>query len=319
MRTYGVGWLLAVLIGLAAGAGHAQDYPSKPVHIVVPAAPGGGNDLVARLLANFLQPRLGQTIVVDNKPGAQNMLGSKFVALAPPDGYTLLVAASNSAFPVFNKDPGFSVAADLEFISLIMRAPQVFAVNASRPYRSFADLAALSKAEPGKLNFTSYGQLLWLQTEIVNKAARITATHVPFSNAPEAAKAVASGEADFLLASMAAVGPFVNNGQLRLLAVTTNERDPNAPGVPSIAEAGLKLDDLSVWIGLFAPKGTPRPIIDRLNAEVRALVANPDIASKLRNVGFTPYANSPDEFRAAFVREENRMIEIGKAIGIKPE
>ena len=143
--------VVAVLIGatwFGTASAHALDYPGKPVHIVVPTAPGGGNDLVARLLAAFLQARLGQTFVVDNKPGAQNLVGTKYVALAPADGYTLLVAASISSFPVFNKDPGFAVAKDLAFISPIMRAPEVLAVNAGRPYRAVADLSAISKRNP---------------------------------------------------------------------------------------------------------------------------------------------------------------------------
>ena len=312
----------AVLIGLAwlsVASAHALDYPSKPVHIVVPTARGGGNDLVARLLAAFLQARLGQTFVVDNKPGAQNLVGTKYVALASADGYTLLVAASISSFPVFNKDPGFAVANDLAFISPIMRDPEVLAVNASRPYRAVADLSAISKTDPGKLNFTSYGFLLWLQTEMFNRAAGIKATHVPFSNAPEAAKAVASGDADFLLGSLATLRSFVQRGELRLLAITADERDPDIPDVPSLREAGVKLDDLMVWIGVFAPKGTPRPIIDKLNAEIRAFVADPTTSAKLRAVGFTPFASSPEEFKLAFQTEEARMIEVGKELGIKPE
>jgi tripartite-type tricarboxylate transporter receptor subunit TctC len=307
----------AIWFGIASA--HALDYPSKPVHIVVPTAPGGGNDLVARLLAAFLQARLGQTFVVDNKPGAQNLVGTKYVALASADGYTLLVAASISSFPVFNKDLGFTVANDLAFISPIMRAPEVLAVNASRPYRAVADLSAISKTDSGKLNFTSYGFLLWLQTEMFNKAAGIKATHVPFSNAPEAAKAVASGDADFLLGSLATVRSFVDRGQLRLLAITANERDPDIPDVPSLREAGVKLDDLMVWIGVFAPKGTPRAIIDKLNAEIRAFIADPTTGAKIRAVGFTPFASSPEEFKLAFQTEEARMIEVGKELGIKPE
>jgi tripartite-type tricarboxylate transporter receptor subunit TctC len=314
--------VVTVLIGaawLGAASAHALEYPSKPVHIVVPTAPGGGNDLVARLLAAFLQARLGQTFVVDNKPGAQNLIGSKYVALAPGDGYTLLVSASISSFPVFNKDPGFEVAKDLAFISPIMRAPQVLAVNAARPYHSIADLSVISKADPGKLNFTSYGMLLWLQTEMFNRAASIKATHVPFSNAPEAAKAVASGDADYLLGSLATMRPFVNRGELRPLTITANERNPDSPDIPSLREAGVKMDDLTVWIGVFAPKSTPRTIIDKLNAEVRAFVADPTISAKLQAVGFTPFASSPEDFKLAFQTEEARMIEVGKELGIKPE
>lgn len=319
MARRGVVAVLICAAWLGAAPSHALDYPSKPVHLVVPTAPGGGNDLVARLLAGFLQARLGQTFVVDNKPGAQNLVGTKYVALAPSDGYTLLVAASISSFPVFNKDPGFEVSKDLAFISPIMRAPEVLAVNAPRPYHSVADLSAISQADPGKLNFTSYGLLLWLQTEIFNRAASIKATHVPFSNAPEAAKAVASGDADYLLASLATVRSFVNRGELRLLAITANERDPAIPDVPSLREAGVKMDDLTVWIGVFAPKATPRPIIDKLNAEVRAFVADPTINAKLQAVGFTPFASSPEDFKLAFQTEEARMIVVGKELDIKPE
>jgi tripartite-type tricarboxylate transporter receptor subunit TctC len=310
---------LLMLWALCSSSAAAQEYPKKAIHLVVPSTPGGGNDLVARLFAGFVQPRLGQTIVVDNKPGAQGLIGTKFVALARSDGYTLLISASISSFPVFNKDPGFSVSRDLEFVSLVMRAPQVFAVNATRDYKSFADLAAISKADPGKLNFTSYGQLLWLQTEIINRAAGIKAIHVPFSNAPEAAKAVSAGDADFMLASMATLQPFIRNGQLRPLAVTSNERDPNIQDVPSIKEAGVQMEDLTVWIGLFTPKGVARPVIDRLNGEARAFVADPDISGKLRAVGFTPFANSPAEFRASFMREEARMVDVGKSLGIQPQ
>jgi tripartite-type tricarboxylate transporter receptor subunit TctC len=314
--------IAAAVLGVAWVAGapaHAMDYPGRAVHLVVPTAPGGGNDLVARLLAAFLQSRLGQPFVVDNKPGAQNLVGTKYVALAPSDGYTLLVSASISSFPVFNKNPGFEVANDLEFISPIMRAPQVLAVNTARPYHTVADLSAISRADPGKLNFTSYGLLLWLQTEMFNRAAGIKATHVAFSNAPEAAKAVASGDADFLLASLATLRSFLNRGELRPLTITANQRDPEIPDVPSLCEAGVKMDDLTVWIGVFAPRGTPRPIIEKLNAEVTAFVADATNSTKLRAVGFAPVASSPEEFKLAFQSEEARMIEVGKELGIKPE
>jgi tripartite-type tricarboxylate transporter receptor subunit TctC len=314
--------IAATVLGIAwfaSAPGNAMDYPGRAVHVVVPTAPGGGNDLVARMLAAFLQNRLGQPFVVDNKPGAQNLVGTKYVALAPSDGYTLLVSASISSFPVFNKNPGFEVAKDLAFISPIMRAPQVLAVNAARPYRTVADLSAISRADPGKLNFTSYGLLLWLQTEMFNRAAGIKATHVAFSNAPEAAKAVASGDADFLLASLATLRSFLNRGELRPLTITANERDPEIPDVPSLREAGVKMDNLTVWIGVFAPKDTPPPIVDKLNSEVRAFVADPTSSNKLKAVGFTPVASSPEEFKLAFQSEEARMIEVGKELGIKPE
>jgi tripartite-type tricarboxylate transporter receptor subunit TctC len=303
----------------APHAVRAIDYPEKPVRIVVPTGAGGAVDVVARLLGNFLQPRLGQSVVIENKPGAQTLLGAKYVAHTPPDGHTLLFSASISAFPVFSRDPGVNVSRDFEFISTVIRTPVIIAVNASRPFKTFADMAAYSKANPGKLNFASYGRTVWLMTEMLNQATGIKATHIPFSVPPQAAQAVASGDADYFISTISNLQPVVESGRVRMLGVTTNARSPNLPDIPSLGELGIKSDDLVTWMGLFAPTKTPRSIIDRLNSEIHEFLRQPEIIGRLKTMGFEPYATTPEEFRDFFQREEKSSIEAARAMGIKPE
>jgi tripartite-type tricarboxylate transporter receptor subunit TctC len=301
----------------ALGSAGAQEVPGRLIHLVVPSPPAGGIDPVARVLAKFLENELKTTVVVENKPGAQTLIGSIYAARAKPDGATLLVAASISTYPVFYKDPGVDVLTDLEFISPLMRAPQIVAITANAPYRTYADLAAISKANPDKLNFTTYGDLLGLYTSIIAEAAGIKATEIKFSNPQDAAKAVAFGDAAFMLASVPTLRPW--QGKISMLSVTTNERSPLLPDVPSLAEAGVKTDGLTVWMGLFAPRGTPRPIIDRLNAVAHKFVDDPEAASFLKGFGFQPYWTSPEQFRKEFSQEQERLTAIAKKMGITPQ
>jgi tripartite-type tricarboxylate transporter receptor subunit TctC len=319
LRSLARSMCIALLWTIFGSMAHGQDYPTKVIQLVVPAAPGGGLDVVARLFARYLQDHVRQTVVVENKAGAQTLIGTKYVAYAPPDGYTILFATSISAFPVFRKDPGVDVAADLSFVSIVMRAPEVIAVASSSPYRSIKDLVTVSTANPGSLNYTTYGQSIWLMSEIVNRAAGIKATNVRFSNAQEAAKAVVNGDADFLLASVSTLRPWLSKGQMRMLAVTSRDRNPNLPDVPSLREVGLEVDDLHIWMGVFVPKGTPPGIVEQLNQQVRGFVQDQASSQRMRDMGFEPYATSPDDFRTFFVREQQTYIEIGKELGIKPE
>ena len=313
--------LLTFAAAMLAGIGlaTAQDYPARTIHLVVPGAAGGGNDIVARMLAEYMQGDLKQAVVVDNKPGAQNLIGTKFVAKAQADGYTLLIPPSISGFPAFTKEPGIEVENDFEFISLIMQAPQLFAINAALPVKTVADLVEISRRDPNRLNFASYGQLLWLHTAILNRDLGVMATHIPFSSAPDAARTVATGAADYLLGSLTPIRPFSDGGQIRLLAVTSNKRDPNNPSVPSLQEAGITMDDLTVWIALLAPRGTPQPIVQKLNAVVTGFTRDPGAAQKMRSLGFEPTATTPQQFRDMFVREQTAMTAIGRELGIKPE
>jgi tripartite-type tricarboxylate transporter receptor subunit TctC len=200
-----------------------------------------------------------------------------------------------------------------------MQAPQLFAVNADLPVKTVADLAEISRRDPAKLIFASYGRLLWLQTEILNRAIGVKATHVPMSSAPEAAQTVANGAAHYILGSMTPLKPFIDSGKIKVLAVTSNARDPNLPSAPSLKEAGIVMDDLTVWIALLAPKGTPKPIVDKLNGIVRDFTRDAEAATKMRAMGFEPTAASPEAFRAMFVKEQDAMVAIGKELGGQPE
>ena len=319
MKFESAAWAFAAAIAFATQVAHSQNYPEKTVRIVGPAGPAGSVDIVARLFAEFLPTQVGQNAIVENVAGAQTLIGARQVARAAPDGHTLLFAASISAYPVFSKDPQVEVARDFEFVSMVMRAQEIVAVSASRPWKTVADLAAYSKANPDKLNYASYGQQVRILTETLRHAAGITGTHIPFSSAPPAVQAVASGDVDFILATIAPLRPLVASAKIRLLAVTTNQRSKYLPDIPAISESGIKVPDLTVWMGAFAPRGTPRPVVDKLNAVVREFIRQPQYAKRLEGLGFEPYANSPEEFRSFFVIEQNSNVATGKMIGIAPE
>lgn len=313
---------LAIVTVLLAWTGirvEAQQYPTAPVHLVVPSAAGGSIDVVARMFAGFLAPRLQQPVVVDNKAGAETLIGNQFVARAAPDGHTLLFTSANSALRVTVKNPGVNVAADFAFISTVLRTPEILAVSSARPFRTVADLVDYARANPGKLNFASYGKTLWLFTEILNRRGGISAVHVPFSSAPQAAQAVAAGEVDYFLSVPSTLKPLVDAGRIRLLAVTLRNRSAELPDVPSLTEAGLAGDELVTWMGLMAPIGTAAGIVARLNAEVRAFLSLPETVARLNAIGFEPFATTPDAFRSFFLREEALLMETGAALGIEPQ
>ena len=312
-------FLAAVALANVAFSSFAQQNPAEPVQLVIPSAPGGGMDVVGRLFARFLQDRLGRDVVVVNKPGAQTLVGAKFVAMAPPSGNVLLFATSITNFPVFVKNPGMEVARDLEFISLILQAPQIVTVASASPDKSVADLVARARTRPGNFFYASYGQSIWLMTETFNRAAGIDAKILRFNGGAEAALAIERGEADYFLSSLGTIRPAFEAGRMRMLAVTSRERNHNLPNVPSLPEAGVNTEDLRVWMGLFAPHGTPRPIIDRLNRIAAEFTHDAASATFMRSLGFEPTSTTPEEFRDLFIREENTFVKIGKELGIQPE
>ena len=310
---------LAIVTGLGHLQAQAQTYPSAPVHIVVPAAAGGNTDLVARLFAEFLTSRLRQPMIVDNKPGADTLIGNQFVARAAPDGYTLLFATSNASFAVAAKNPGIDVASELDFISPVVRGALVLAVNASRPVKSIADLTAYSRANPGELNFASFGKASWLYTEMLNSRGGITAVNIPFGGLPQAVQALASGEVDYALATPQLLKASLDAGKVRMLAVMLKNRSDYVPGLPGLAESGLDIDDLITWFGLLAPKGTPRAIIQLLNGEVAEFLKQPSAVARLEVLGLEPFATTPEAFREIFLREEKALKDTAAALGVEPQ
>jgi len=310
---------LAAALVFAAAAAHAQEpWPQRPVTIIVPFAAGGSADLLARILQQHLQAKFGVPFVVENKSGAGGSIGTGFVAKAPADGYTLLVGTVSSiAINAFLYTKlNFDVARDLQPVSLLVRFPNLLFVNTKTPVRSVPELIGYLKN--GKTNYGSsgIGTSSHLSSVMFELAINTKMTHVPFRSTAEVVNSMLGGNIDLAIDSMTTVWPFAAAGNVRALAVTTPERSTAAPDLPTIGET-LKGYEATAWQGLFAPAGTPRPILDKIAAEVRGVWALPEVVTALKNVGAEPAASSPDEFTAYTAAERVRWGEVVKASGVK--
>jgi len=312
---------LAAALVFAAAAAHAQEpWPQRPVTIIVPFAAGGSADLLARILQQHLQAKFGVPFVVENKSGAGGSIGTGFVAKAPADGYTLLVGTVSSiAINAFLYTKlNFDVARDLQPVSLLVRFPNLLFVNTKTPVRSVPELIGYLKANNGKTNYGSsgIGTSSHLSSVMFELAINTKMTHVPFRSTAEVVNSMLGGNIDLAIDSMTTVWPFAAAGNVRALAVTTPGRSTAAPDLPTIGET-LKGYEATAWQGLFAPAGTPRPILDKIAAEVRGVWALPEVVTALKNVGAEPAASSPDEFTAYTAAERVRWGEVVKASGVK--
>jgi tripartite-type tricarboxylate transporter receptor subunit TctC len=312
---------LAAALVFAAAAAHAQEpWPQRPVTIIVPFAAGGSADLLARILQQHLQAKFGVPFVVENKSGAGGSIGTGFVAKAPADGYTLLVGTVSSiAINAFLYTKlNFDVARDLQPVSLLVRFPNLLFVNTKTPVRSVPELIGYLKANNGKTNYGSsgIGTSSHLSSVMFELAINTKMTHVPFRSTAEVVNSMLGGNIDLAIDSMTTVWPFAAAGNVCALAVTTPERSTAAPDLPTIGET-LKGYEATAWQGLFAPAGTPRPILDKIAAEVRGVWALPEVVTALKNVGAEPAASSPDEFTAYTAAERVRWGEVVKASGVK--
>lgn len=294
----------AMALGLV-GAAHAQ-WPDKPIKLVVPYPAGGAADNTARILAQYLGERLKQQIIVDNRPGASGTIGASYVAKAPADGYTLLLDATSytvnpSLFPKLNYDP----AKELAPVSLIMQVPLLMVVPANSPYASVADVVKAAKATPGKLTYASAGSggAQHLAAELFSQNEKISMTHIPYKGGAPALTDLIGGQVDLMFSATTASGAFVKGGKLKPLAITSSKRQEGWPQVPTVGESGLKGFEVNEWNGLFAPAGTPRPILDRLETETRAVVADKAVASRFAEMGVQGVGSSSKDF-AAFVKSE---------------
>ncbi|WP_445287445.1 Bug family tripartite tricarboxylate transporter substrate binding protein [Variovorax atrisoli] len=294
----------AIALGLV-GAAHAQ-WPDKPIKLVVPYPAGGAADNTARILAQYLGERLKQQIIVDNRPGASGTIGASYVAKAPADGYTLLLDATSytvnpSLFPKLNYDP----AKELTPVSLIMQVPLLMVVPANSPYASVADVVKAAKATPGKLTYASAGSggAQHLAAELFSQNEKISMTHIPYKGGAPALTDLIGGQVDLMFSATTASGAFVKGGKLKPLAITSSKRQEGWPQVPTVGESGLKGFEVNEWNGLFAPAGTPRPILDRLEIETRAVVADKAVASRFAEMGVQGVGSSSKDF-AAFVKSE---------------
>ena len=308
---------------MAAGPATAADvYPSKTIRLVVPFAPGGGSDIVARLLSPKMTEALGQTVVVDNRAGASANLGAAIVAKAAPDGYTLLLANANYTInPSLFKSLPFDPVREFAPVALLANVTNVLAIHPSIPAKSVKELISFAKAHPGQLNFASPGNgtSSHLAGELFRQVAKIEVVHIPYKGATPAITDLIAGQVSFTMASVLSVLPYAKQGRLRMLAVTTAKRSGALTDIPTISEAGLPGFEVSNWYGILATGGTPRPAVDRLNSELARIARVPDLAEKLAAQGADPATGTPEEFERFIQAELKKWSAVVRSAGINPE
>ena len=301
----------AAVLGMGGATAHAQEYPTQPIRIIVPFSPGGGTDLTARLIGEYLRKTFNQPVVVDNRVGASGMIGTGAVAKAAPDGYTLLMASGEMAInPNLFKSMPYDTGKELTPLSIAVKVPNAMTVNMDVPAKNVQELIAYAKANPGKLSYASsgVGNAQHLTGEMFNKMAGIDTQHVPFKGASQQLADTAGKHVTYTFASIGASLPFIQSNRLRPIGVTSLTRSSALPDVPAIAEykpmAGFELVN---FFGLYAPAGTPDPVIRKLNAAIVQALKTPELNAKFRELGFEPAPTTPEQFRD-FLRAESKKF-----------
>jgi tripartite-type tricarboxylate transporter receptor subunit TctC len=320
-------WLCAAVLTLAGSAAsapaYAQTYPNRPITLVISFAPGGSTSIVGRVVADKMAQLLGQGIVVDNRPGAGGTVGTKFVAKSEPDGYTILLGYTGTLAigPSLYKEVGYDPRKDFAPIGMIGNAPSALVVHPSFSVKSVAELIAYAKANPGKVNFGSagVGSVNHITGEYFARSAGITLVHIPYKGTGPALTDLLGGHIPMALAPIPAVHANVSAGLLRALAVTGKTRNGLMPDVPTIAETGLTGFEASLYYGLVAPAGTPRPIIERLNKELRAALASDEVKKQLAADGTEITPGSPEQYADFLDKDEKKWSELVKASGVEQE
>ena len=315
---------VAVALALAVSPlATAQDYPARPVRVVVPYPPGGPTDVIVRVIANRLTESLGQQVVVENRAGASGMIGAELVARAVPDGYTLLVNPSiHVILPSLVPKMPFDAIKDFTHITLLVSVPLFLVVNNALPAKNVRDLIAYAKANPGKLNFasSSSGSSSQLAGEQFKLYAGVQMQHIPYKGSTPALTDVMGGQVQMMFDSTPSAMPFVKSGKLRALAVTTAKRTQAAPDVPSMAESGLPGFDHSNWYGVWGPPGLPREIVNKLSVAIAATMQKKDVRERLVELGADPVDGiSPAQFEAYAQSELARFAKIVREAGVKME
>jgi len=311
--------VIAALVALAASAAHAQNYPTKPIRLVVGYSPGGGNDVMARIVAAKLQDRLGQPVVVENKAGAQSIIAAEFVAKAPPDGYTLLVAPSGPMTinpAIYSKLP-YSPREDFAPVSLIAEFPLLLAVTAALPVKTMPELVAHAKARPGEANYASSAAPFQLAAELFNQKTGSKFVHVPFKGSGDAVAAVATGTVIMTISDAGPISAGLQGGTIRALAVTSAARHPAFSGVPTMTEAGIPDMVITLWTGIVAPAGTPAPIIKRLQEEIAEIMRLPDVRERYASLGIDAVSSTPEIYARRIADDIARWTAMAKAADIK--
>jgi len=306
-RGFVCAFVAALGVALWPNGVSAQGYPNRIIRLVVPFAPGGSNDIVARLIAEKMTDAMGQTVVVDNRAGAGGVIGTDSVVKSAPDGYTLMIGATSTmaANPSLYTKMNLDLPKDLTPITQVASGPFVLAVPASLPVRTVKELIALAKNKPGEINFGSsgVGSSLQLTAELFKSMANIDIVHVPYKCLGPALADLVTGRIHIIFSDMAGLLPFVQSGQLRALGVTSAQRFSDLPDLPTLAEAGVPGYEATSWYGFLGPAGLPPDIVAKLNRELIKIVQNPAMKEKFASLGIEPVTGTPDEF-GAYIRSE---------------
>jgi tripartite-type tricarboxylate transporter receptor subunit TctC len=316
--------LLAIALGFVAAIAtpaSAQDFPTQPIKMIIPFGPGGGTDIVGRILAEYMQKKLGKPVVVENKPGAGGILGNEFVANAAPDGYTIaLMTAGQVIAAVTRKQMRYDTLTAFTPIGMVATASLAVVARPDFPANNVKELIALAKADPNKVVFASPGfaATQHFAGEMFKQAAGVSLLHVPFKTTPEAMNAVMGKHADILFDTVSAVLQQVEGGQLKALAVTGAERFPALPKVPTVMESGMAPGyDVTTWYGMFGPKGIPAPIVATLNKVLNEALADPEVKTKLERAGVVVKSSTPEQFGAFLTDQYNKFAKTRDAAGIE--
>jgi tripartite-type tricarboxylate transporter receptor subunit TctC len=299
----------------------AQTYPTRPVRMMVPFPAGGGSDTMGRIVGAKLSERLGQQIVVENRPGAAGSIGADIAARAPADGYSILLGSTSELvqYPNVNPKIPYDPLRDFAPVSLVGTIPMVLVVHPSLPVKNVKDLVALAKSRPGEINFGSAGQgaTTHLAVELFIQLTGVRMTHVPYKGSPQAVADLVAGNVQLGIPTMPAALPFIKAGRVKVLGVTTGKRASNLPDVPTLNEAGVKGYEAALWTGILAPAGTPAPIINRLNAEIAKVLELKDVQEALARQGAEAQPSSPAEFAAFLKSDYAKWARVVKEGGIR--
>ena len=316
-----IAFLVPCLMLAALGAAAAADYPTRPVKWVVPYPPAGTTDVLARIVAQWLSEKMGQQFIVDNKPGAGNNIGTEYVLSAPPDGYTmLLVNPANGINATLYKNLPFNFVRDIQPVAGIVRTPNVMVVTSSLPAKNVAEFIAYCKANPGKINMASSGSgtSVHLSGELFKSMTGCQMLHVPYKGAGPALTDLIGGQVQVIFDNLPSSAGHIKGGRIRALAVTSAQREPSLPEVATVAET-VPGYEATAWFGIGMPKGTPREIVDKVNAEVNRALADPKMRERLAELGGRPIAGTPEDFGKVIAAETEKWSKVVVESGAKVE
>ena len=314
--------IVLLVLALVASVAQGQEYPNKPIRMLVPFAPGGAVDTAARVLAQAMQQRLNWQFVIENRPGGNGFIATTAVAKSAPDGYTLLMAHTGefAVNPALFDNVPYELERDFMPITMVSDAPMLYLATAKAPFNTFQELVAQAKAKPGEITFGSAGNgsINHLAGEWLAQAAGIQLLHVPYKGGAPAAAAVAAGDVHFGVMAAPGALPHIKSGRGKVIGITTAKKSPLDPSWATPRDAGIPDLDASIWVGLFAPKGTPQAVVDKVNQEVRAALSDADVKRRFVDTGAEAVGMAPAEFLARIKADAERYKRVVQKAGVKP-